>query len=101
MLLRAKCCRLFGLEGSQLTVRLSWKRRSACEGGAGGEAFSGQGEKKTTSQLYTGEISLARSDEVCYEEQWLVELNVEMVQLTFSLGFTDSTAALVLLFAAC
>ena len=67
----------FGLEASQLTVRLSWKRRSACEGGAGGEAFSGQGEKKTTSQLYTGEISLARSDEVCYEEQWLVELNVE------------------------
>ena len=91
----------FGLEASQLTVRLSWKRRSACEGGAGGEAFSGQGEKKTTSQLYTGEISLARSDEVCYKEQWLVELNVEMVQLTFSLGFRDSTAARVLLFAAC
>ena len=61
----------------------------------------GRGEKKTTSQLYTGEISLARSDEVCYEEQWLVELNVEMVQLTFSLGFRDSTAARVLLFAAC
>ena len=27
--------------------------------------------------LYTGEISSARSDEVCYKEQWLVELNVE------------------------
>jgi hypothetical protein len=39
--------------------------------------------------------------EVWYEEQWLVELNVEMVQLTFSLGFRDSTAALVLLLAAC
>jgi len=31
----------------------------------------------STSQLYTGEISSARSDEVCYKEQWLVELNVE------------------------
>jgi hypothetical protein len=78
----------FGLEASQLTVRLSWKRRSACEGGAGGEEFSGQGEKKTNSKFL-------------YEEQWLVELNVEMVQLTFSLGFRDSTAALVLLLAAC
>jgi len=48
----------FGLEVSQLTVRLSWKRRSACEREAGGEAFAGQSKKKTNGKFfYIEEIS--------------------------------------------
>jgi hypothetical protein len=83
--------------------RLNRKRRWAYEGAAGGEAFSGQqGENRplvsSVSVLEKShefiQVKFAVSGEV-------IKCRNGPMQLTFSLGFRDSTAALVLLFAAC
>jgi len=49
----------FGLEASQLTVRLSWKRRSDCEGEAGGEEFASAWASETQQQPVCCYLQLA------------------------------------------
>jgi hypothetical protein len=90
---------------------LNWKRRWAYEAAAGGAAFSGQGERDRPvsefSLISAGERSHAWTHSGGVEFA-AISLScvgvVVMVQLTFSFGFRDSTAAAVLvllLFAAC